>query len=215
MAKLSSKDEKTAAKLRKLSKDDLIWCILEMEKYNLGFPSISSILSDLEHKKTMDNIGRCEKLAKQAHEKRMAYVVFLNYNGTSSNLESGIITRVSEHTAEISGNRRAEYKIIKVNPVRPTMDNTWISCSERLPEDLVLVNVVWVNRDPPTYYEKIKDVPISGTACRYKGNWYWDSPACIDQLAETGENKFDLVDDGIDITHWMPLPEPPKKGELK
>lgn len=28
------------------------------------------------------------------------YVVFLNYNGTSSNLESGIITRVSEHTAE-------------------------------------------------------------------------------------------------------------------
>lgn len=73
MAKLSSKDEKAAAKLRKLTKDDLIWCILEMEKHNLGFPSISSILSDLEHKKTMDNIGRCEKLAKQAHEKRMAY----------------------------------------------------------------------------------------------------------------------------------------------
>lgn len=60
-------------KLRRLSKDDLIWCILEMEKYNLGFPSIPSILSDLEYKKTMDNIGRCEKLAKQAHEKRMAY----------------------------------------------------------------------------------------------------------------------------------------------
>lgn len=89
----------------------------------------------------------------------------------------------------------------------------WIPCSERLPEDLVLVNVVWVNRDPPTYYEKIKNVPISGTACRYKGNWYWDSPACIDQLAETGENKFDLVDDGIDITHWMPLPEPPEEGD--
>lgn len=73
MAKSSSKDEKTVAKLRKLSKDDLIWCILEMEKHNLGFPSISSILSDLEYKKTMDNINRCEKLAKQSHEKRLAY----------------------------------------------------------------------------------------------------------------------------------------------
>ena len=73
MAKSSFKSEKITAKLRKLSKDDLIWCILEMEKHNLGFPSISGILSDLEYKKTMDNITRCEKLAKQAHEKRMAY----------------------------------------------------------------------------------------------------------------------------------------------
>ncbi len=73
MAKSSFKSEKITARLRKLSKDDLIWCILEMEKHNLGFPSISSALSDLEYKKTMDNINRCEKLAKQAHEKRMAY----------------------------------------------------------------------------------------------------------------------------------------------
>ena len=51
------------------------------------------------------------------------YVVFLNYNGTSSNLESGIITRVSEHTAEISGKRRAEYKIVRVNPVKPIVQD--------------------------------------------------------------------------------------------
>ena len=50
-------------------------------------------------------------------------VVFLNYNGTSASLERGKITRVSEHTAEISGKRRAEYKIVKVNPVKPTMGN--------------------------------------------------------------------------------------------
>ena len=73
MAKSSSKSEKVTAKLRKLSKDDLIWCILEMEKHSLGHPSISSILSDLEYNKTKGNINRCEKLAKQAHEKRMAY----------------------------------------------------------------------------------------------------------------------------------------------
>lgn len=52
-------------------------------------------------------------------------VVFLNYNGTSASLECGKITKVSEHTAEISGKkRRAEYKIVKVNPVKSTMDNT-------------------------------------------------------------------------------------------
>lgn len=52
-------------------------------------------------------------------------VVFLNYNGTSASLERGKITKVSEHTAEISGKRRAEYKIVKVNPVKSTMGNTW------------------------------------------------------------------------------------------
>lgn len=52
-------------------------------------------------------------------------VVFLNYVGTSASLERGKITRVSEHTAEISGKRRAEYKIVKVNPVKSTIGNTW------------------------------------------------------------------------------------------
>lgn len=57
-------------------------------------------------------------------------VVFLNYNGTSASLERGTITRVSEHTAEISGKRRAEYKIVKVNPVKSTMGNTWMPLPE-------------------------------------------------------------------------------------
>lgn len=50
-------------------------------------------------------------------------VVFLNYNVTSASLERGKITKVSEHTAEISGKRRAEYKIIKVNPVKPIVQD--------------------------------------------------------------------------------------------
>lgn len=62
-------------------------------------------------------------------------VVFLNYNVTSASLERGKITKVYEHTAEISGKRRAEYKIVKVNPVKPTMDNTQIPCSKKLPEE--------------------------------------------------------------------------------
>ena len=77
MGKSLSKMETTTDKLRKLSKDDLIWCILEMEKHTLGFPSIDRILSELKYKKDMDNIDRCEKLAKKASEKRAEYLALL------------------------------------------------------------------------------------------------------------------------------------------
>ncbi|MCI7281960.1 DUF551 domain-containing protein [Dysosmobacter sp.] len=84
----------------------------------------------------------------------------------------------------------------------------WIPVEERLPEERVLVNVLWVNRDPESYYEKIKGIPFSDTACFYRERWYWDSPAVIDLLEEYGKDEFDLVDDAVEITHWMPLPEP-------
>ena len=86
----------------------------------------------------------------------------------------------------------------------------WIPVTERLPEERVLVNVLWVNRAPEPYYEKIKGIPFSDTACFYRERWYWDSPAVIDLLAEYGKDEFDLVDDAVEITHWMPLPEPPE-----
>ena len=89
----------------------------------------------------------------------------------------------------------------------------WIPVTERMPEERVLVNVVWANRAPEPYYEKIKDVPFSGTACFYRGNWYWDSPVVLDLLAEYGKDNFDLVDDAVEITHWMPLPEAAEEGE--
>ena len=87
----------------------------------------------------------------------------------------------------------------------------WIPVAERLPEELVCVNVVWVNRAPEPYYEKIKGVPFSGTACFFRERWYWDSPIVLDLLSEYGKDDPDLVDDAVDITHWMPLPEPPKE----
>ena len=138
-------------------------------------------------------------------------VVFLNYNVSSASLERGKITRVSEHTAEISGKRRAEYKIIKVNPVKPTMDNTWIPCSDRLPEDGTECNVVWVNHDPQPYYRDIKDKPFTAAAVFFRGAWYWYSSTCLDILEEYGHNFSDDIDKCIEITHWMPLPEPPKE----
>lgn len=90
------------------------------------------------------------------------------------------------------------------------LERRWIPVKERLPEERVLVNVVWVNRVPEPYYKKIKGVPFSDTACFYRGRWYWDSPVVLDLLAEYGKNEFDLVDDAVEITHWMPLAEPPE-----
>lgn len=83
----------------------------------------------------------------------------------------------------------------------------WIPVTERPPEERVLVNVVWVNRVPEPYYKKIKGVPFSDTACFYRGRWYWDSPAVLDLLEEYGEDEIDLVDEAVEVTHWMPLPE--------
>ena len=88
-------------------------------------------------------------------------------------------------------------------------ENGWIPVSERLPEECVPVNIVWTNRNPETYYSKIKNVPFSATGVYYKGNWYWYSSTCVDYLAEYGKCEWDLVDKAVDITHWQPLPEPP------
>ena len=92
-------------------------------------------------------------------------------------------------------------------------ENGWIPVDERLPEECVPVNIVWINRNPETYYSKIKDVPFSATGVYYNGNWYWYSSTCVDYLAEYGKCEWDLIDKAIDITHWQPLPEPPHKED--
>lgn len=114
-------------------------------------------------------------------------VVFLNYNVSSASLERGKITKVSDHTAEISGKRRAEYKIVKVNPMKPTMDNTWIPCSERMPEP---------------------GKRVLATDGGFVGEMY------IGKRGEWRRYNVTYIQDlmALDILWWKPLPEPPKKG---
>lgn len=87
----------------------------------------------------------------------------------------------------------------------------WIPCSESLPEELEPVNVVWVNHSPEQYHQEIKNVPQKATAVYYREKWYWWSCLCEDLLAKYGANTVDFVDSDIEITHWMPLPEPPEE----
>ncbi len=84
----------------------------------------------------------------------------------------------------------------------------WIPCSERLPKDLEVVNITWVNHRPVCYYSDIKDKPFTATAIHYKDKWWWYSPICEDLLAEYGKSECDKMDTDIEVTAWMPLPKP-------
>lgn len=87
----------------------------------------------------------------------------------------------------------------------------WISVKDRLPEEIVPVIIVWTNRRPAPYYADIKDKPFTATGIYCNGRWWWYSATCKYYLAEYGESEFDAIDDRIEITHWMPLPEPPEE----
>lgn len=92
----------------------------------------------------------------------------------------------------------------------PTIDAVpqWIPCEERLPKDLEVVNITWINHRPMSYYADIKDKPFTATAIHYENKWWWYSPICEDMLAECGKSECDKMDVDIEVTAWMPLPEP-------
>ena len=89
----------------------------------------------------------------------------------------------------------------------------WISVKDRLPEKLEPVNIVWVNRKPKRYYAEIKDKPFVATGYYWNDKWWWYFATCEDYLAEYGRSDVDAVDEAIEITHWMPLQEPPKEEQ--
>ena len=102
-------------------------------------------------------------------------------------------------------------KIKGVDLDRP--QGEWIPCSERLPDDLEVVNITWINHRPMTYYADIKDEPFTATAIHYKDKWWWYSPICEDLLEEYGKSECDKMDSAIEVLAWMPLPEPWKGAD--
>ena len=89
----------------------------------------------------------------------------------------------------------------------------WISCSERLPEDIRPVLVTWKNNDPASYYQYIVGKHFIGTAHYHRGKWYWYSSVTEDLLAEYGKCDAEEFDEAIEAVAWMPLPEPWKGAD--
>lgn len=88
----------------------------------------------------------------------------------------------------------------------------WISIKDKLPQQNTETLIVWVNRNPVNYQKDIKDKPFTGVAWYYNGKWWWWSPDCKDMLDEYGVCPECYMDEAIEVTHWMPLPEPPKES---
>lgn len=109
--------------------------------------------------------------------------------------------------------RKAADMLEKLAAEKGAKKPEWISVKDGPPKKTEPVNVAFVNHCPAPYYSKIKDVMQTATAVYFGGKWYWYSVTCVDMLEEYGHNDSDLIDKNIEITHWMPLPEPPKEEE--
>ena len=84
----------------------------------------------------------------------------------------------------------------------------WIPCSKRLPSEDEIVNITWVNHNPPPYYADIAEKPFVASGLRYRDKWYWYSSVCQDL-----HQDFDLIDKDIEVIAWQPLPKPYKGGD--
>ena len=79
----------------------------------------------------------------------------------------------------------------------------WIPCGERLPEDVgsyLIYYHEWSNGD---FLPKYDDYRIR--VMRFMNNGKWCMPVCTDKRCEADTNR--------EVTHWQPLPQPPKEGE--
>ena len=108
-------------------------------------------------------------------------------------------------------NEMVDYDDVQSGLEKISAASAWISVKDRLPEQITHVIVTAINRNPVSYYMHIKGMPFVASAVYFRGSWFWWDCVIEDILSEYGRSPLNLVDAGIEITHWMPLPDPAKE----
>lgn len=91
---------------------------------------------------------------------------------------------------------------LRAQQERENQKPQWISVKDRLPEDACFYLVVYHDWSNGEYLPKYDDYRVR--VMRFLNNGSWRLPVCLDRKCEEYVNR--------EITHWMPLPEPPKEA---
>lgn len=100
------------------------------------------------------------------------------------------------YDAFLDGYKAAMDQLADVDKVMNSSNNSngWISVKERLPEE---------GEEVLVFGQYLNDIPkVLGVRSRYKGDQDWKY---------TWEGSDEWVYRENDVTHWMPLPKPPKE----
>jgi hypothetical protein len=105
-------------------------------------------------------------------------------------------------------------EIVDLIKKQPTVQQWhWTPVSRTLPDKLIPVLITYVNRNPASYYQDIKDKPDVAAAYYCNKKWWWFSSVCEDYLSEYGQSPLDEIDEGIEVIAWMELPKPYKEEQ--
>ena len=114
--------------------------------------------------------------------------------------------RIAELEAELVSQT---YKLNELSGNSPVTPGGWISCSERMP---VIGELNWRTSFPLLVTCEIGVIPAYYGFVRVNGNKHYGFMESLKYGDDSGNhpqtNECDLISN---VTHWMPLPEPPQE----
>lgn len=116
--------------------------------------------------------------------------------------------RIAELEAELVSQT---YKLHELSGNSPVTPDGWISCSERMP---VIGEINWRTSFPLLVTCEIGVIPAYYGFVRVNGNKHYGFMESLKYGDDSGNhpqtNEYDLISN---VTHWMPLPEPPQEAD--